>query len=55
MDNVFEVKTVDDIEFANGEVPVGRNRPTDFRKNVVNVLWKDDEMYETVIQEVSGR
>ena len=48
---MFQVKTVDDIEFIDGVVPEDRDGPTDFFKNdVVNVLWEDGEMYEAIIQ-----
>ena len=56
IDNVYEVKTGEEMEFVNGESPIDRTGPTDFRKgDVVNVLWDDDELYEAIILDISSK
>lgn len=50
IDSVYEVKTVEDLEFIDGLIPDDRTGPTDFKKSdVVHVLWDDNEMYEAIL------
>ena len=56
IDSVYEVKTVEDLEFIDNLIPEDRTVQTDFKiSDIVHVLWDDNEMYEAIIEDISGK
>ena len=50
------MKTVEDLEFIDNLIPEDRTVQTDFKiSDIVHVLWDDNEMYEAIIEDISGK
>ena len=53
IDSVYEVKTVEDLEFIDNLIPEDRTGAADFKvSDIVHVLC---EMYEVIIEDISGK